>query len=79
LIISTPCFGLDFTAVSEIRARIIAARNAGAGVLLLSEDLDEILELADRVLVMSEGRIAYDRRIGDADIAEIGRCMGGHA
>jgi ABC-type uncharacterized transport system ATPase subunit len=64
LVISNPCFGLDFTAVAEIRARIMAARNAGAAVLLMSEDLDEIMELADRVLVMSEGRIAYERSGG---------------
>lgn len=79
LIVSNPCFGLDFSAVSEIRARIMAARNRGAGVLLMSEDLDEIMELADRVLVMSEGRIAYDAPIAEADIAAIGHHMGGHA
>ncbi len=79
LVISNPCFGLDFTAVAEIRARIMAARNAGAAVLLMSEDLDEIMELADRVLVMSEGRIAYDRPASEADRAEIGHHMGGHA
>ncbi|MDE3240322.1 MAG: ABC transporter ATP-binding protein [Paracoccaceae bacterium] len=79
LIISNPCFGLDFTAVSEIRARIMAARNAGAAVLLMSEDLDEILELADRVLVMSEGRITYEVAAANADVATIGHHMGGHA
>lgn len=79
LIISNPCFGLDFAAVSEIRARIMAARNAGAAVLLMSEDLDEILELSDRVLVMSEGRIAYETPAAGADIATIGHHMGGHA
>lgn len=78
LIISNPCFGLDFAAVSEIRARIMAARNAGAAVLLMSEDLDEILELADRVLVMSEGRITYETPVETADIATIGHHMGGH-
>lgn len=77
LIISNPCFGLDFSAVAEIRARIMAARNAGAGVLLMSEDLDEILELSDRVLVMSEGRIAFDRPVAEADLPSIGRYMGG--
>lgn len=77
LIISNPCFGLDFSAVAEIRARIMAARNAGAGVLLMSEDLDEILELSDRVLVMSEGRIAFDRPIAEADLPSIGHHMGG--
>ncbi len=79
LVISNPCFGLDFAAVGDIRTRITAARNAGAAVLLLSEDLDEIMELADRVLVMSEGRIAYACAAADADRAELGRRMGGAA
>ena len=79
LVISNPCFGLDFTAVAEIRARIMAARNGGAAVLLMSEDLDEVIELADRVLVMSEGRIAYDVPAAQADRAEIGHRMGGQA
>jgi len=78
LIVANPCFGLDFTAVAEIRARLMAARNSGTAVLLISEDLDEIMELADRVLVMSEGAIAYDRPVAQADIAEIGHRMGGH-
>ena len=79
LIVSNPCFGLDFTAVAEIRARIMAARNGGAAVLLMSEDLDEIMELSDRVLVMSEGRLVYETDAAAADRAEIGRQMGGHA
>ncbi|MBU4529591.1 MAG: ABC transporter ATP-binding protein [Hoeflea sp.] len=79
LIIANPCFGLDFSAVAEIRARIMAARNAGAAVLLISEDLDEILELSDRVLVMSEGRIAYETPIATLDVGELGRHMAGHA
>lgn len=79
LVISNPCFGLDFSAVSDIRARIMAARNGQAAVLLMSEDLDEIMELADRVLVMSEGRIAFETPIAQADIATIGHHMGGHA
>jgi len=78
LVISNPCFGLDFSAVSEIRARIVAARNAGTAVLLMSEDLDEIMELADRVLVMSEGRITYDASVANADVDTIGHHMGGH-
>ncbi len=77
LLISNPCFGLDFTAVAEIHARIMVARNAGTAVLLMSEDLDEIMELADRVLVMSEGRITYDCAAATADLTEIGHRMGG--
>lgn len=79
LIISNPCFGLDFAAVAEIRARIVAARNAGTAVLLMSEDLDEIMELSDRILVMSEGRIDYEVAAESASLAEIGHHMGGHA
>jgi simple sugar transport system ATP-binding protein len=79
LVISNPCFGLDFSAVAEIRARIVAARNTGTAVLLMSEDLDEIMELADRILVMSEGRIAYETPAASASLTEIGHHMGGHA
>ena len=78
LIIANPCFGLDFSAVAEIRARIMAARNAGTAVLLISEDLDEILELSDRILVMSEGHIAYETPAAGADVGEIGKYMAGH-
>ena len=59
LIVANPCFGLDFASVAEIRAQIMEQRNRGAAVLLVSEDLDEILELADRVAVMSGGKINY--------------------
>ena len=78
LIVSNPCFGLDFSAVSDIRDRLIAARNTGTAILLISEDLDEILELSDRILVMSEGRIAFETPIGAADATEIGQHMAGH-
>ena len=79
LIISNPCFGLDFGAVSAIRDRIIEARNNGTAVLLISEDLDEIMELSDRILVMSEGRIAFETTAAAADLTEIGQHMAGHA
>lgn len=78
LIVSNPCFGLDFAAVAAIRDRLIAARNRGVAILLISEDLDEIMELADRILVMSEGRITYETPIGAADVATIGQHMAGH-
>jgi ABC-type uncharacterized transport system ATPase subunit len=78
LIVANPCFGLDFLAVAEIRAQIVASRNRGTAVLLLSEDLDEILELSDRVFVMFEGRLVYESAIGDADLGTIGARMAGH-
>ena len=77
LIVVNPCFGLDFAAVSEIRNRIVAARNGGAAVLLISEDLDEILELSDRIVVMSEGRLVYETPAAQAEVGVIGRHMAG--
>ena len=78
LIVQNPCFGLDLNAVAEIRNRIMEARNGGAAVLLISEDLDEILELADRIIVMFEGRFVFETPRENADIHEIGRHMASH-
>ncbi len=78
LVVANPCFGLDFASVAEIRAQIMEQRNRGAAVLLVSEDLDEILELADRVAVMSGGTIGYVAPIGATDRTTIGRHMAGH-
>jgi general nucleoside transport system ATP-binding protein len=78
LIVSNPCFGLDFSAVAEIRARIMKARNQGAAVLLMSEDLDELLELSDRILVMSDGALVYETPIAGANVQTIGQHMAGH-
>jgi ABC-type uncharacterized transport system ATPase subunit len=78
LIVANPCFGLDFASVAEIRAQIMEQRNHGAAVLLVSEDLDEILELADRVAVMSGGTINYAAPVGETDRSTIGKHMAGH-
>jgi general nucleoside transport system ATP-binding protein len=78
LIAANPVFGLDFTAVADIHGQIMAARNRGAAVLLVSEDLDELLELSDRLLVMFEGRIVHETTPAAADLTVIGRYMAGH-
>ena len=78
LIAANPCFGLDFAAVEYIHGQIVEARNRGVAVLLVSEDLDELLKLADRILVISEGKFAYESAIAEADFATIGRSMAGH-
>ncbi|MEM6487809.1 MAG: ABC transporter ATP-binding protein [Pseudomonadota bacterium] len=75
LVAQNPCFGLDASAAAEIRAQIMEARNRGAAILLISEDLDEILALSDRILVMSAGRIVHACRAADADRYAIGRHM----
>jgi simple sugar transport system ATP-binding protein len=78
LVAANPVFGLDFAAVADIHGQIVAARNGGAAVLLVSEDLDELLELSDRLLVMSEGRIVLETAAAGADRTAIGRAMAGH-
>lgn len=78
LIAANPVFGLDFASVADIHARILAARDAGAAVLLVSEDLDELLELADPIVVMAEGRLVYETVASEADRAVLGHYMAGH-
>jgi simple sugar transport system ATP-binding protein len=77
LIVANPCFGLDIRAIAEIRGRIMKARNGGAAILLVSEDLDELFELADRILVFFSGKIVAESPIGTADRRAIGRHMAG--
>ncbi len=78
LVVANPCFGLDFKAVADIRAQLLAARNQGAAILLISEDLDEILELSDRFYVISAGQLVYQTTPAQADMNTIGQYMAGH-
>ena len=71
-------FGLDFNAVDFIHTEIVEARNRGVAVLLVSEDLDELLKLSDRIFVISEGKLVYESAIATADFGAIGRSMAGH-
>lgn len=77
LIAANPCMGLDVGAISEIHRQLIDVRNQGAAVLLVSEDLDELTNLADRLVVMFEGRLVYEAAAGSFDIQTIGRHMAG--
>jgi len=78
LIAANPCFGLDFAAVDFIHSQLLAARNSGVAVLLVCEDLDELLSLSDRVVVMAGGRLVYEAPVAEADIREMGERMAGH-
>ena len=79
LIAANPCFGLDFAAVDFIHSQIINARNRGVAVLLVSEDLDELLKLSDRLIVMSSGEFSYQSPTATAEYAAIGHAMAGHS
>ncbi|TCK34527.1 nucleoside ABC transporter ATP-binding protein [Paraburkholderia sp. BL8N3] len=78
LIVANPVFGLDFASVADIHARLMAAREAGAAVLLVSEDLDELLELADRIAVIAQGELVYETDAANAERTVLGRHMAGH-
>jgi len=78
LIASTPTRGLDVGAIETVRALLMEAARGGTGVLLITEDLDEAMALAHRMVVMFEGRIAGEFTRGHYDIEQIGLLMGGH-
>ncbi|HNW85047.1 MAG TPA: ABC transporter ATP-binding protein [Candidatus Cryosericum sp.] len=79
LIAEHPTRGLDVGATEFVHKTLLAQRDQGVAVLLISEDLDEILMVADRVAVMYEGRIMGIVDAHDADIEQIGLMMAGAA
>jgi general nucleoside transport system ATP-binding protein len=72
-----PTWGLDVGALADVHRRLLDACAAGAGVLLISEDLDEILALADRIAVMTRGRLTAARPRDEWNAATLGLAMGG--
>ncbi|MGI1661545.1 ABC transporter ATP-binding protein [Palleronia sp. KMU-117] len=81
VIAAQPTRGLDVGSIEYIHARLVAARDEGDGVLIVSSELDEILGLSDRVLVMFKGRIVaeFDNAGGAADRGRVGLAMAGAA
>ncbi len=77
LIAAQPTRGVDVGAIEFIHRRIVRARDEGAGVLLVSSELDEILALSDRILVMYEGRLVAEFSRGQVSERELGLKMGG--
>ncbi len=78
VVAAQPTRGLDVQGVKFIQDLLIAERGAGVAVLLISEDLDELLTLADRLLVMHDGRIVGEFDPNTAARREIGEAMVGH-
>jgi simple sugar transport system ATP-binding protein len=77
LIISQPTWGVDVGAAALIRTEILALRDAGCAVLVVSEELDELFELSDRMMVMSQGQLSPAVRTADAGTEQIGAWMSG--
>ncbi|WP_370644143.1 ABC transporter ATP-binding protein [Thalassobius sp. Cn5-15] len=76
ILANQPTRGLDMLAASEVARRLLEARETGAGIVLISEDLDEILSLADRVVVIHDGEMV---EAGTRDREVIGLMMAGEA
>ncbi len=79
LVVAQPTRGVDVGAIEFIHRRILQARDEGVAVLLVSSELDEILQLSDRILVFYSGRVVGEFRRGEADEKRIGKVMGGGA
>lgn len=81
VIAAQPTRGLDVGSIEYIHKRLVEARDSGDGVLIVSSELDEILALSDRVLVMFKGRIVaeYDACVGPVDKNAVGLAMAGAA
>jgi ABC-type uncharacterized transport system ATPase subunit len=72
-----PTQGLDVRATEEVRRALLEHRNVGSAVLLISEDLDEIMMMSDRIVVMYAGKIIGEFDATTAQREEIGLLMGG--
>ena len=77
LVIASPTQGLDVGAVATVHQLLLDAAESGVGILLVSEDLDEVLALSHRIAVIYEGRILDFIDRDDADVQRIGLLMGG--
>jgi simple sugar transport system ATP-binding protein len=77
LVVCSPTRGLDVGAIETVRRLLDDARSAGQAILLISEDLDEIMSLADRILVLYRGGIVHETRGDAAQLATVGAAMAG--
>jgi len=77
IIAAQPTRGLDVSAVEALHELIIDQRNKGSAILLISEDLDELFKLSDRLLVLYEGKIIKEFNINEANTNNVGLAMAG--
>ncbi len=77
IIAHQPTWGLDIGAVAYVQQQLIAARDAGAAVLVISDDLDEVMALGDRIAVMHDGHLTEARAAGGWTRDSIGLAMAG--
>jgi simple sugar transport system ATP-binding protein len=76
-VVAQPTRGVDIGAAEYIHERLLEQRANGAAILLISEDLDEVMELSDRIIVLLEGEIMGEVARTDFNVNDIGLLMSG--
>ncbi|MEM6384432.1 MAG: ABC transporter ATP-binding protein [Pseudomonadota bacterium] len=79
LVVNQPTWGVDAAAASFIRTSLIELAQAGSAVIAISQDLDELLQISDRIAVLSHGRLSEPKDAGSVTLEELGLLMGGDA
>ena len=77
LIVSQPTWGVDVGAAAQIRGELLKLRDAGCALLIVSEELDELFEISDRLVVIAQGRVSPPIATADASVVQIGEWMSG--
>ena len=77
LIVSQPTWGVDVGAAAQIRSALLKLRDEGCALLVVSEELDELFEISDRLLVIAQGRLSPSVPVAQATVAMIGAWMSG--
>ncbi|MCC9164194.1 MULTISPECIES: ABC transporter ATP-binding protein [Alcaligenes] len=77
LVIAQPTWGVDVGAAAQIHAELLALRDAGCALLVISEELDELFAIADRLIVISKGRMSPSIPVAQASVDQIGQWMSG--
>jgi general nucleoside transport system ATP-binding protein len=78
LVVAHPTWGVDAGAAAAIHSALLDLASQGTAILMVSQDLDELLQISDRIAVLSGGRLSECMVTADADIGRIGLLMGGH-
>lgn len=77
LVVSQPTWGVDVGAATFIRQQLIDLRDEGTAILVISEELEELFEISDRIAVIADGRVSPAKKLADTSIDEIGIWMSG--
>ncbi len=77
LVVAQPTWGVDVGAAAFIRQALIDLRNGGSAVLVISEELDELFEICDRIAVIAKGRLSPTKPAAQTNVEEIGVWMSG--